>query len=201
VGSGSETPSHPSPESIEAALRTSLEPTRRESAARVADVAAAVVAHLVDVADALQTSPGFGRELSATRASGTVVARAWPSPASTASPGDDAGDTTPASISIARARLIGARVRAMAADADGVADAFAAATVAAFSNASDSDIDIASLFPDAEAFAAFLVKVEKHATNTAARLKEVSMGYAADAARCLRAVVAASAQDAAAAAR
>ena len=200
-GSGSETPSHPSPESIEAALRTSLEPTRRESAARVADVAAAVVAHLVDVADALQTSPGFGRELSATRASGTVVARAWPSPASTASPGDDAGDTTPASISIARARLIGARVRAMAADADGVADAFAAATVAAFSNASDSDIDIASLFPDAEAFAAFLVKVEKHATNTAARLKEVSMGYAADAARCLRAVVAASAQDAAAAAR
>ena len=199
---GSETPSHPSPESIEAALRTSLEPTRREAAARVADVAAAVVAHLVDVADALQTSPGFGRELSATGASsGTVVARAWPSPASTASPGDDAGDTTPASISIARARLIGARVRAMAADADGVADAFAAATVAAFSNASDSDIDIASLFPDAEAFAAFLVKVEKHATNTAARLKEVSMGYAADAARCLRAVVAASAQDAAAAAR
>ena len=193
---GSETPSHPSPESIEAALRTSLEPTRRESAARVADVAAAVVAHLVDVADALQASPG---ELSATvpDASGTV-ARAWPSPASTASPGAH-GDTTPASISIARARLIGARVRAMAADADGVADAFAAATVAAFSNASEKDI--ASLFPDAEAFAAFLVKVEKHATNTAARLKEVSMGYAADAARCLRAVVAASAQDAAAAAR
>ena len=197
---GSETPSHPSPESIEAALRTSLEPTRREAAARVADVAAAVVAHLVDVADALQTSPGFGRELSATGASsGTVVARAWPSPASTASPGDNAGDTTPASISIARARLIGARVRAMAADADGVADAFAAATVAAFSNASENDI--ASLFPDAEAFAAFLVSVEKHATNTAARLKEVSVGYAADAARCLRAVVAASAQDAAAAAR
>ena len=193
---GSETPSHPSPESIEAALRTSLEPTRRESAARVADVAAAVVAHLVDVADALQASPG---ELSATvpDASGTV-ARAWPSPASTASPGAH-GDTTPASISIARARLIGARVRAMAADADGVADAFAAATVAAFSNASEKDI--ASLFPDAEAFAAFLVKVEEHATNTAARLKEVSMGYAADAARCLRAVVAASAQDAAAAAR
>jgi len=193
---GSETPSHPSPESIEAALRTSLEFTRRESAARVADVAAAVVAHLVDVADALQASPG---ELSATvpDASGTV-ARAWPSPASTASPGAH-GDTTPASISIARARLIGARVRAMAADADGVADAFAAATVAAFSNASEKDI--ASLFPDAEAFAAFLVKVEKHATNTAARLKEVSMGYAADAARCLRAVVAASAQDAAAAAR
>ena len=95
--------------------------------------------------------------------------------------------------------MIGARVRAMAADADGVADAFAAATVAAFSNASETNL--ASHFPDAEAFAAFLVSVEKHATNTAARLKEVSMGYAADAARCLRAVVAASAEDAATAAR
>ena len=194
----SETPSFPSPESIEAALRTSLEPTRRQSAARVADVTAAVVAHLVDVAAALQTSPGELEE--ATGASGTV-ARAWPSPASTASPGAH-GDTTPASIAIARARLIGARVRAMAADADGVADAFAAATVAAFSNAENaSENDLASLFPDAEAFAAFLVSVEKHATNTAARLKEVSMGYAADAARCLRAVVAASAEDAATAAR
>ena len=191
----SETPSFPSPESIEAALRTSLEPTRRQSAARVADVTAAVVAHLVDVAAALQTSPGELEE--ATGASGTV-ARAWPSPASTASPGAH-GDTTPASIAIARARLIGARVRAMAADADGVADAFAAATVAAFSNASENDL--ASFFADAEAFAAFLVSVEKHATNTAARLKEVSMGYAADAARCLRAVVAASAEDAATAAR
>ena len=90
----------------------------------------------------------------------------------------------------------------MVADADGVADAFAAATVAAFSNAENaSENDLASLFPDAEAFAAFLVSVEKHATNTAARLKEVSMGYAADAARCLRAVVAASAEDAATAAR
>ena len=194
----SETPSFPSPESIEAALRSSLEPTRRQSAARVADVTAAVVAHLVDVSAALQTSPGELEE--ATGASGTV-ARAWPSPASTASPGAH-GDTTPASIAIARARLIGARVRAMAADADGVADAFAAATVAAFSNAENaSENDLASLFPDAEAFAAFLVSVEKHATNTAARLKEVSMGYAADAARCLRAVVAASAEDAATAAR
>ena len=194
----SETPSFPSPESIEAALRTSLEPTRRQSAARVADVTAAVVAHLVDVAAALQTSPGELEE--ATGASGTV-ARAWPSPASTASPGAH-GDTTPASIAIARARLIGARVRAMAADADGVADAFAAATVAAFSNAENaSETNLASHFPDAEAFAAFLVSVEKHATNTAARLKEVSMGYAADAARCLRAVVAASAEDAATAAR
>ena len=194
----SETPSFPSPESIEAALRTSLEPTRRQSAARVADVTAAVVAHLVDVSAALQTSPGELEE--ATGASGTV-ARAWPSPASTASPGAH-GDTTPASIAIARARLIGARVRAMAADADGVADAFAAATVAAFSNAENaSETNLASHFPDAEAFAAFLVSVEKHATNTAARLKEVSMGYAADAARCLRAVVAASAEDAATAAR
>ena len=194
----SETPSFPSPESIEAALRTSLEPTRRQSAARVADVTAAVVAHLVDVAAALQTSPGELEE--AMGASGTV-ARAWPSPASTASPGAH-GDTTPASIAIARARLIGARVRAMAADADGVADAFAAATVAAFSNAENaSETNLASHFPDAEAFAAFLVSVEKHATNTAARLKEVSMGYAADAARCLRAVVAASAEDAATAAR
>ena len=145
----SETPSFPSPESIEAALRSSLEPTRRQSAARVADVTAAVVAHLVDVAAALQTSPGELEE--ATGASGTV-ARAWPSPASTASPGAH-GDTTPASIAIARARLIGARVRAMAADADGVADAFAAATVAAFSNASENDL--ASFFADAEAFAAF----------------------------------------------
>ena len=194
----SETPSFPSQESIEAALRTSLEPTRRQSAARVADVTAAVVAHLVDVAAALQTSPGELEE--AMGASGTV-ARAWPSPASTASPGAH-GDTTPASIAIARARLIGARVRAMAADADGVADAFAAATVAAFSNAENaSETNLASHFPDAEAFAAFLVSVEKHATNTAARLKEVSMGYAADAARCLRAVVAASAEDAATAAR
>jgi len=175
-------------ESIEAALRSSLEPARRECAARVADVAAAIVAHLADVAAALETSG------------------AWSSPSFVFVEDDDDATKgsytpTPASIALARARLIGARVRAMAADADGVADAFAAATVAAFSNASDSDIDIASLFPDAEAFAAFLVKVEKHATNTAARLKEVSMGYAADAARCLRAVVAASAQDAAAAAR
>ena len=64
----------------------------------------------------------------------------------------------------------------------------------------DGDAD-GLLREDAEAFAAFLVSVEKHATNTAARLKEVSMGYAADAARCLRAVVAASAEDAATAAR
>ena len=192
-----ESTDRPSPESIEASMVASLEPVRRESAARVADVAAAVVAHLVDVAAALQTSPG---ERSATGASGTV-ARAWPSPVSTASPGAH-GDTTLASIAIARARLIGARVRAMVADADGVADAFAAATVAAFSNAENAaENDLASLFPDAEAFAAFLVSVEKHATNTAARLKEVSMGYAADAARCLRAVVAASAEDAATAAR
>ena len=43
-------------ESIEAALRSSLEPARRECAARVADVAAAIVAHLADVAAALETS-------------------------------------------------------------------------------------------------------------------------------------------------
>ena len=61
------------------------------------------------------------RANSATGASGTG-ARAWPSPVSTASPGAH-GDTTPASIAIARARLIGARVRAMVADADGAADA------------------------------------------------------------------------------
>ena len=100
----------------------------------------------------------------------------------------------------------------MAADADGVADAFAAATTSAFdftseTNASGSDFAgkkngaaVASLFPDPDARAAFAAFAAKHATNTAARLKEVSMGYAADAARCLRAAVAASAEDAAAAA-
>ena len=68
----SETPSFPSPESIEAALRTSLEPTRRQSAARVADVTAAVVAHLVDVgaANARANSRSDG-------ASGTGRARAF----------------------------------------------------------------------------------------------------------------------------
>jgi hypothetical protein len=106
-------------ESIEAALRSSLEPARRECAARVADVAAAIVAHLADVAAALETSG------------------AWPSPSFVFVEDDDDATKgsytpTPASIALARARLIGARVRAMAADADGVADAFAAATTSAF---------------------------------------------------------------------
>ena len=187
-------------ESIEAALRSSLEPARRECAARVADVAAAIVAHLADVAAALETSG------------------AWPSPFRfvEGTLDDDATRSkvspTPASIALARARLIGARVRSMAADADGIADAFAAATTSAFdftseTNASGSDFAgkkngaaVASLFPDPEARAAFAALAAKHATNTAARLKEVAMGYAADAARCLRAAVAASAEDAAAAA-
>ena len=187
-------------ESIEAALRSSLELSRRECAARVADVAAAIVAHLADVAAALDTSG------------------AWPSPFRfvEGTLDDDATKVsythTPASIALARARLIGARVRAMAADADGVADAFAAATTSAFdfaseTNASGSDFAgnkngaaVASLFPDPEARAAFAAFAAKHATNTAARLKEVATGYAADAARCLRAAVAASAEDAAAAA-
>jgi gas vesicle protein len=185
-------------ESIEAALRSSLEPARRECAARVADVAAAIVAHLADVAAALETSG------------------AWSSPSFVFVEDDDDATKgsytpTPASIALARARLIGARVRAMAADADGVADAFAAATTSAFAfrdekekkeNASGSAFaeKVASLFPDPEARASFFALAEKHASVTAARLKEVAMGYAADAARCLRAAVAASAEDAAAAA-
>jgi hypothetical protein len=185
-------------ESIEAALRSSLEPARRECAARVADVAAAIVAHLADVAAALETSG------------------AWSSPSFVFVEDDDDATKgsytpTPASIALARARLIGARVRAMAADADGVADAFAAATTSAFDfrdekekkeNASGSAFaeKVASLFPDPEARASFFALAEKHASVTAARLKEVAMGYAADAARCLRAAVAASAEDAAAAA-
>ena len=185
-------------ESIEAALRSSLEPARRECAARVADVAAAIVAHLADVAAALETSG------------------AWSSPSFVFVEDDDDATKgsytpTPASIALARARLIGARVRAMAADADGVADAFTAATTSAFDfrdekekkeNASGSAFaeKVASLFPDPEARASFFALAEKHASVTAARLKEVAMGYAADAARCLRAAVAASAEDAAAAA-
>jgi hypothetical protein len=185
-------------ESIEAALRSSLEPARRECAARVADVAAAIVAHLADVAAALETSG------------------AWSSPSFVFVEDDDDATKgsytpTPASIALARARLIGARVRSMAADADGVADAFAAATTSAFDfrdekekkeNASGSAFaeKVASLFPDPEARASFFALAEKHASVTAARLKEVAMGYAADAARCLRAAVAASAEDAAAAA-
>ena len=91
----------------------------------------------------------------------------------------------------------------MAADAEGVADAFAAVTTAAFASGGsvgvDADPTVSSLFPDPEAFAAFAASVETHARTTAARLKEVATGYAADASRCLRAVVAASAEDAAAA--
>ena len=179
-------------ESIEAALRSSLEPARRECAARVADVAAAIVAHLADVAAALETSG------------------AWPSPSFVFVEDDDDATKgsytpTPASIALARARLIGARVRAMAADADGVADAFAAATTSAFDFRDEKELKengaaVASLFPDPEARASFFALAEKHASVTAARLKEVAMGYAADAARCLRAAVAASAEDAAAAA-
>ena len=60
---------------------------------------------------------------------------------------------------------------------------------------------VASLFPDPETFSAFAASVETHARTTAERLKEVAMGYAADASRCLRAAVAASAEDAAASSR
>jgi uncharacterized membrane protein YgcG len=130
-------------ESIEAALRSSLEPARRECAARVADVAAAIVAHLADVAAALETSG------------------AWPSPSFVFVEDDDDATKgsytpTPASIALARARLIGTRVRAMAADADGVADAFAAATTSAFDFRDEKEINekgaaVASLFPDPEA--------------------------------------------------
>ena len=198
-----ESTDRPSPESIEASMVASLEPVRRESAARVADVAAAAVAHLADVAAALESAPGdSGRSSSEHR---------WPSPSSKTSEDDGA----PASIALARARLIGARVRAMAADAAGIADAFAAATTAAFSadgSGVDVDVDsgdsaapvpesVASLFPDPETFSAFAASVETHARTTAERLKEVAMGYAADASRCLRAAVAASAEDAAASSR
>ena len=202
-----------SSESIETALVAALEPVRREAAARVADVAAAVVAHLADVAAALERAPGTpGREA---EGGGTDELR-WPSPlrqsdaSSKTSSSADAGTTdassddgAAASIALARARLIGARARAMAADAEGVADAFAAATMAAFASGGsvgvDADPTVSSLFPDPEAFAAFAASVETHARTTAARLKEVATGYAADASRCLRAVVAASAEDAAAA--
>ena len=92
----------------------------------------------------------------------------------------------------------------MVADADGAVDAetdVKAIWKGEILAENASETDLASHFPDAEALAAFFRFGGEARDEQVARLKEVSMGYAADAARCLRAVVAASAEDAATAAR
>lgn len=153
---------------ISSALMVSLEPLRSDAAVRVADVTAAIVAHVTDIAASLEAAPGSDE--------------AWPSPPGT--------DKAPCDIAFARARMIRGRVKAMLDDAYAIADAFenAATGIANGEWGCQSEQEVTQVSNLSQ----------KHASTTSTRLKEVALGYAADSARCLRAVVALSAEDAAA---
>ena len=158
----SETPSFPSQESIEAARRTSLEPTRRQSAARVADARGG------------GRAPGGrrgGKPLRRTRHGGAGDRRAaWPRRCRPRHPRVRRHD---ARVDRDRARAFDRRARV--GDGGGrTAPPTARGGDEALSTPKTPPRTISRRFSDAEAFAVFGFGGED-VTNTAARLKEVSM--------------------------
>ena len=98
-----------SPEHSDAtALEASIAPIRAEAATRVAEMVAAIVAHLLDVAASLGPSPSSSAP--------------WPPPTST--------EITARDVARARARAVRRRVAAALDDAEAVVDAYAEARVA-----------------------------------------------------------------------
>lgn len=164
-----------------AALLHAMEPLLKDAASRVADVTAAIVAHVTDIASSLEAD-GASTD-------------GWPLPLPSLPDTRDTRDTqTPSDVAFARARLIRGRVRLMVADATTIADAFVETAIGAVSDCETGDGEGFRGFVSERERTETLALATRLATATATRLTEVAVGYAADATRCLRAVVAASAE-------
>ena len=155
------------------ALDAALAPIRAEAATRVAEIVAASVAHLLDVAASLLD----------------VAASDGPSPSSARWPPPTSPDFAATTVAKARARAVRRRVSAALNDAEAVVDAYAKARVAVADAAESAGA----------ADAAASSRAREAAELCACAAKATARGYASDAAACLASIVAATAATAVAA--